>query len=265
MKIGIGYSIIDTHAHLDQIENLDQSLAEAAQAGVSAVIAVGVDLASNRKNLMIGQSSSRPKVYVALGIHPGNIHKEEVESCLDFIRGHIHQAKAVGEIGLDFWYKEVRKDKKRKDEQRDIFGRQLELAREFGLPVIVHARGTWREALEMTQSAGLAKVLFHWYSGPLDVLRDILDCGYYISAAPSLAYSPQSREAIVYAPIEQTMIETDAPVFYRYPDREEGFSAHPKDVVKTLAAYTALKKIAEDEALVRLNGNAKAFFGLDDE
>jgi TatD DNase family protein len=260
------HSIIDTHAHLDQIDNLDQVLAEAVQAGVSAVIAVGVNLASNRKNLMISQSYNygQPKVYVALGIHPGYIHQEELEDCLCFIREHMDQAKAVGEIGLDFWYKEVRKDKERKEEQRKVFRRQLAIAQEFRRPVIVHARGTWREAFEMTKDAGLAKALFHWYSGPLDVLKDILDRGYYVSAAPSLAYSPQSREAIAYAPIEQTMIETDTPVFYRHPDQEDGFIAHPKDVVKTLSAYIALKGIAEDQALVQLNKNAKAFFSFDD-
>ena len=73
---------------------------------------------------------------------------------------------------------------------------------------MIHSRGVWRECLETTQSAGVRKAVFHWYSGPVDVLNDIVKQGYFVSTTPSVAYSPQSREAIASAPIEQTLIET---------------------------------------------------------
>jgi Tat protein secretion system quality control protein TatD with DNase activity len=100
-------------------------------------------------------------------------------------------------------------------------------------------------------------------------LKDILESGYYISTSPSVAYSPQSREAVAYAPIERTMIETDSPVYYRTAgyldnkDSQEGFRSEPKDVFRTLRAYCELKKIKEADAVEIFNRNAKEFFNLD--
>lgn len=253
---------IDTHAHLDHVENVEQALKEAAEAGVEAVVAVGSDLASNQKNLTIKKSTARPKIYLGLGIHPGNIKAEELEPTYKFIRENIAEASAIGEIGLDFWYKWVRKDQEKHEEQRRVFLRQLEMAKEFDLPAVIHSRGTWRECLETTQKVGIKKAVFHWYSGPLDVLKDIVAAGYFVSCSPGVAYSPQSREAMTHAPLENTLIETDCPVFYRTGEGEEGYNATPKHVFKTLKAYCALKNLNEPDALPILNRNAKLFFNI---
>ena len=255
--------VIDTHAHLDQVDNVEAALKEAMDAGVEAVVTVGSDLASNKRNLELKKSISHPKIYLGLGIHPGNIKTEEIEPTLKFIRENISEAKAIGEIGLDFWYKWLRKDKEKHEEQRQVFLRQLELAKEFNLPVVLHSRGTWRECLETTKKVAIKKAVFHWYSGPVDVLNDIIAVGYLISCSPSLAYSPQSRAAISAAPIEQTLIETDCPVFYQSRiEGEEGFTATPRHVFKTLQAYCELKDLNEIAAVTILNNNAKAFFNI---
>ena len=277
---------IDTHAHLDQVPNVEEALKEAAAVGVEAVIAVGSDLASNQRNLEIKRSTPAPRIYLGLGIHPGNIKAEEIEPTLKFIRENIREASAIGEIGLDFWYKWLRKDQEKHEEQRRVFQRQLELAKEFNLPVVIHSRGTWRECFETTKKVGIKKAVFHWYSGPVDVLKDIIAADYLVSCSPSLAYSPPSREAIIHAPIEQTLIETDCPVFYqsRVPrgtielrsgssesgsskeswieEGSEGFQATPKHVFKTLQAYCELKNMKEEEALDVLNRNARQFFNI---
>jgi len=96
---------IDTHAHLDHIEDLDQALNEAHAAGVVGIVTVSEGLISSKRNLEIKKSASVLKIYVGLGIHPGTIKSDEVEECIDFIRQNIHEANAIGEIGLDFWYK----------------------------------------------------------------------------------------------------------------------------------------------------------------
>lgn len=254
--------LIDTHAHLDHLENLTEALERAQGAGVVGIVTVGVDLAANKKNLEIKKSSRQPRIYAALGIHPGNINAAEIDETLKFIRENIREAVAIGETGLDYWYKEVRKDEAKKEEQRTIFRKQLELAHEFDLPVVIHSRGAWRDCLNMSTEMGIKKALFHWYSGPVDILKEILANGYYVSSSPSLAYSPQSREAIAYAPIERTLIETDSPVYYG--EKDLGFQAEPKDVFRTLTAYAALKKISEDKAVTILNQNAKDFFALRD-
>lgn len=252
--------IIDTHAHLDHIENVDEALERAHQAGVVAIVCVGVDLAANRKNLELQKKTVHPKIYVALGIHPGNINAAEIEETIEFIRAHIHEAIAIGETGLDYWYKWARKDEEKKKEQRDVFQKQLALSKEFDLPIIIHSRGAWRDCLNMAKDAGVHKALFHWYSGPVNILEEIMAAGYYVSASPSLVYSPQSREAITHAPIERVLIETDSPVFYS--SGESGFLAEPKDVFRTLKAYSELKSVDEVSALAQFNTNAKEFFNL---
>jgi len=253
----------DTHAHLDHIENVDQALKEADEAGIEGVVAVGVDLEANQKNLEIKRRTKSPKIFTALGIHPGNIKAEDVEKTIQYIRDNIKEAVAIGEIGLDFWYKDVRKSDERKQEQRNVFQKQLELAAEFDLPVVVHSRGAWKECLRLIKDSGVKKANFHWYSGPIDVLDQIFEAGFFVSATPALRYSPQHQDAIRNAPITQTLIETDSPVFFQDTDDPQGgFAASPKDVLRTLKLYAELKGMKEAEAVDVLNRNVKEFFGI---
>jgi len=255
-------TLIDIHAHLDQIENIDEVLARSAAAGVEAIVAVGVDLASCRKNLEIRKQCRQPKIFLGFGIHPGEIKAEEIDASLAFMTENIGQAAAVGEIGLDFWYRWVRKNEAKKQEQREVFARQLDLAKRYDLPVIVHSRGAWADCLAMVKSAGIRKVLFHWYSGPVDVLKEILAQGFFISVTPALAYSPQLQEAVRVAPIEQTMIETDCPVFFKAGEHDPGFRAEPKDVFRTLSEYARLKNTDAGKAAEIFRANARKFFTL---
>ncbi len=270
-------NLFDTHAHLDHVENLDSALDQAYQDGVSAVLAVSTDLGAMKRNLEIKKlydsvfsptsnvqpPISRIKIYLGLGIHPGEIKVQEIEESYAFIEENISQADVVGEIGLDFWYKWVRKDDQKKNEQREVFRRQLALAKKFDKPVVVHTRGTWRECFETVKEFGIKKANFHWYSGPLDVLDEIIKSGYYVSSGPALAFSPQSQEAIAHAPIEQTLIETDSPVYFNYPDElGGGFKSTPKDVFKSFEAYVKLKNIPAPGAAEILNKNAEEFIGF---
>lgn len=253
-------TIIDTHAHLDHVPDIENALVRAAQSGVTDVVAVSTDLKALKRNLELKKLCVSPRIHVAFGVHPGEIKPEELDETFVFMRAHIKEAIAVGETGLDYWYKWVRKNDEEKKKQRDCFQRHLELTKEFDLPIVIHSRGAWKDCLDMTISAGVQRALFHWYSGPVDVLDGILSAGFYVSTSPSVGYSPQSREAMVHAPIERTLIETDSPVFYG--KLEDGFQAEPKDVWRTLKAYAALKNIDEKEALVRLNDNAQTFFKI---
>jgi TatD DNase family protein len=254
-------NFIDTHAHLDGIEDVDAKLQQAAEAGVNKVVAVGVDLASNRINFEIKKRCTAPQIFLALGIHPGNIITEQIDETINFICEHKSDIVAIGETGLDFWYPFIKKSEERKQEQIKVFQLQLELAKEFDLPIIVHSRGAWQEAFDMVKNFGVRLVVFHWYSGPTEILKDILDSGYFISATPALAYSPQAQAAITAAPIEQTLIETDSPVFYR-TGKDEGFKASPKDVFRTLEAYAKLKNVDKEKAAAVLNQNAEKVFKI---
>lgn len=266
--------VIDTHAHLDHVENVDEALKSAFKVGVAAVIAVGIDKESNQKNLEIKKRTAQPKVFVALGIHPESLadagagrDRPLLEDDFNFIRDHIKDAIAVGEIGLDYWYTWAKKDEQKKCFQREVFERQLKMAKEYTLPAIIHSRGSWRDCLDMAKKSEIKKAVFHWYSGPADILKEILECGYCVSASPALSYSPQHRDAIANAPIEQTLIETDSPVFYSAYDGadgegEHGFRAAPQDVLKTLKLYCDLKHIEIETAAEILFKNSVNFFNL---
>ena len=252
--------IIDTHAHIDQLADLEGALQRADEAGVSDIVAVSVDLDSMRKIADIANVHTRPRIHPAFGVHPGNIKPEESAGTQAFMRAHLKDAIAVGETGLDYQYKWARKDEAERNKQKTSFQMQLDLAREFDLPIIIHSRGAERDCLSMAKFSKIQRALFHWYSGPVDILDGILEAGYYVSTSPSVARSPQSRAAMAHAPLECILLETDTPVHFN--DEQGGFDSEPKDVLKTLAALSALKGMEEATVLEQVNTNAKTFFRI---
>ena len=220
---------------------------------------MSVDLDSMKKVLAVAGQYQRPKIHPALGIHPGMVKLDTHQLALDFMRANIKHACAIGETGLDYWYKWVRKDLVERQKQKDSFAFHLDLAREFDLPIVIHSRGAWRDCLSMSLAAGVKRALFHWYSGPVDILGQIIDAGFYVSTSPSVAYSPESRQAMTHAPLERILVETDSPVHYK--DGESFFMAEPKDVIRTWKALAQLKNLNEQEVLAAVNTNAKRFFG----
>ena len=253
-------TIIDSHAHIDQLEDLPGALARAYEAGVSDIVAMSVDLDSMKKLLDIAGHYKQPRIHPALGIHPGSVKLDTQQTALDFMRANASQACAIGETGLDYWYKWVRKDELERQKQKDSFAFHLNIAKEFDLPIVIHSRGAWRDCLGMALESGVKRALFHWYSGPVDILDQIIDAGFYVSTSPSVAYSPESRKAMAHAPLERILVETDSPVNYK--DGEVLYAAEPKDVIRTWKALVKLRDLDEQYALATVNKNAKTFFGI---
>jgi TatD DNase family protein len=218
--------------------------------GIRAIIGVGSDLASNEKVLQIAQTFPG-YLFPALGFHPWQIKAHQVEVTLEAMEREVDRCVAIGEVGLDF---KVEVDK---GLQTQIFRSILELAAERDRPVIVHARGAWEEALSMVVEAGLKKAVFHWYSGPLGVLRRIIERGYSISGTLALSYSPRHRKAIKQMPIEGLVLETDAPQEYR------GIPAEPQDLSSLPSMVADLKGMKPEEVAQKTAQNAVELFGLD--
>jgi TatD DNase family protein len=241
--------LVDSHAHLEELDDLSESLREAKAAGVCGIIAVGMDIESNKKIFNIAEANPQ-FVYPALGYHPWEIKKEEVEANLSFIRDHVGDGVALGEIGLDY------KIKVKKELQWSVFEALLDIALEFNKPVIIHCRYSHRRAFEMVKEKKIKHAVFHWYSGPIDLLDKILSMGYSISATPALVYSPPHQEAIKRAPIEKVLLETDTPVSY------QGREARPKDVRITLKEVARLKKLDPFIVAEQTTANASQFFQI---
>lgn len=240
-------NLIDGHAHLDAIPQVGEAIKRALSAGVSKIVAVGMDLESNKKTLEIAENFPEC-IFPAIGYHPWSIIENEIEDTLSFIEIHINQCIAVGEVGLDY------KIKVRKALQWEVFSRVLEIAQKNDKPVIIHTRFSYERAHRMVKEAGIKKAVFHWYSGPENVLSRIIEDGYFVSATPALAFSKAHREAIAIAPLERILIETDSPVKYRYKTSE------PADLLETLQQLAFLKGISENQATRAATENAQRFF-----
>jgi len=241
--------LIDTHVHLDEISDPEEAILEARKAGLSGIVAVGMDITSNEKILTF--SKQYPGVvFPALGYHPWKVSISGIRANLDFLRLHLDQAVALGEVGLDY------KSSVPKEIQEGAFRDLLELAWEKNKPVIVHSRMSHEETFELVRKNELKKVVFHWYSGPLDILKELLLQGYYISATPALVYSPKHREAVTAAPLKQILIETDSPTAY------QGVISSPAQVLKTLTELSRIKGMEIEETALKTTQNARDFFAI---
>ena len=253
------YKLIDTHAHLDELGNLDLMLEEARKNGVVAIMAVGSDYQSNIKILEISQKYY-PFVHPALGLHPwqlANLESSQVDDNLQFIEQNIATAVAIGEIGLDYNKRIVKVASK--ELQKDVLRRLLDLARKYGKPAVIHSRYAWKDSLQLVKDAGVGKAVFHWFTGFSSVLRDIIDSGYFISATPATEYHEEHRRAVKETPLDRLLLETDCPVTY---GRESKYESKPADVLRSLKAVARLKGVDEAVIAEQTTINAATFFSL---
>jgi TatD DNase family protein len=252
------YQLIDTHAHLEEIDNLEQVITAAKAAGVAAVVAVGSDYRSNEKVLAIAQRY-KGFVYPALGLHPSNISQTDVDATLKFIEAHIKEVAGVGEIGLDY-QKQVR-ERTDKETQQNVLRALFSLSKAYDKPALIHSRYAWKDTFDLAVEAKLTKAVFHWYTGPSSVLRGIIEQGYYLSATPSIEYHEEHRRAIKEIPLERLLLETDSPVTYLW-GKPDQFESRPADVTRVLKAVATLRGLPEAEIAEITTANAARLFGL---
>ena len=246
--------MIDTHAHLDALEEPGAAVARANEVGVTRVITIGTGIESCRAALAIAEHHDR--VYAALGIDPHQAASDEAGRVTELRELLDHpKAVAVGETGLDYHY-----GGDRKPEQRQLFESQLSLARELRLPVVIHTR----EANDDTESilrAHEGTVVMHCFSEP-GLLAAGLERGWYFSFAGNVTYpkAVELREAAVEVPADRILAETDSP--YLAPQPLRGRPNEPAHVVHTLAALAAARGEDAEELAARIDANATAAFSL---
>jgi len=252
------YRLIDTHAHLDEIEDIESVLIAAKEAGLAAIVAVGSDLASNVKVLELARLH-KGFIYPALGWHPWFIREADIAANLEFIEAHVDEAAAVGEVGLDY-HKRVRAGAD-KALQKQVLGEILKIAGDHDKPALIHSRYAWRDALDAVLEAGLEKAVFHWYTGTSSVRRDIISSGYYISVTPAVEYHEEHRRAVKEVPLERMLLETDSPVVYQRGSPGE-FTSSPADVLRSLRGAATLKGVSEERIAEATTENAVRLFGI---
>jgi TatD DNase family protein len=252
------YEIIDSHAHIDELENISDVVAEARRHNVTGIVAVGTSFLSNQKILKLAKEFNN-YIYPALGLFPWNIADDDFEINMEFIRDNIKNAIGMGEIGLD--YSKGVKERASKETQKNVFRELLEIAGANNKPALIHSRYSWQDCLNLTIEAHIEKAVFHWYTGPLDILDKIIDKGYYISASPAAEYHEEHRRAIMSTPIERLLLETDSPVTYRRGTELE-YESRPSDALRALSAVSEIKNM-DKEAVAEITArNTRHFFQI---
>ena len=241
--------MIDTHAHLNEIEDIHWAILKARDVGIKGIVAVGMDLLSNQETLDLARKFPE-MVHPAIGYHPWSLSQETMEENLRFIDKNLAKCIALGEVGIDY------KTRVKKPLQWEIFSQLLSIALHHKRPVIVHSRFSHQRSHRMVKDSGIKKAVFHWYSGPLEILVKIIDDGFYVSATPALAYSPPHQAAMKSAPLERILVETDCPVEY------QGKISQPADLVITLKELSRVKTIPLEDVRSITSNNAKLFFGI---
>ena len=247
--------LVDSHAHLEELGDLGSAIERAKQSGVVAIVAVGSDYESNHQVLEIA-GKYQGFVHPALGLHPGRLNEDllSLERHLQFIEDNLSVAVAVGEVGLDYHKRVV--GAAGKDLQQKVLGTILALAKRCGKPAIIHSRYAWRDSFELTKKASLEKAIFHWYTGPTNVLREILEQGYFVSATLAVEYHAEHRRAVKEVPLENLLLETDCPVVY------QGHQAEPADVSRALQATAEMKGLSPDLVAEKTTENALRLFRI---
>lgn len=238
--------MIDTHAHMEDFENPREILNQAFAAGVEAVAAVGMNSSSSQKALELAGQESR--VWPAVGLHPWEVKPKTWKREVAFVEKHLDQANALGEVGMDYKIRVPRAL------QREALAAQLALAADRGLFALVHCRFSELRTLDMLADAGVRGV-FHWFTGPAQTLKMVLDQGHYISATPSVGTSPRHREAVAACPLDRLLLETDSPVPHG------GLPSEPSRVVETCRMVAELKGLEPAEVARVTTANARLVFG----
>lgn len=251
--------LVDTHAHLDDGSFDDDRGAmfeRSAGAGVRRWIVPAIDRGNWEKIELL--SASRPGVFPAYGLHPlfiGQHQDAHIDELPDWLEGH--GAIAVGEIGLDFYVEGL--DLAR---QRELFVRQLHIAKEHDLPVIVHARRAFEETIHTLRRIGGLRGVIHSFSGSEEQARQLFELGFHIGIGGPVTYDRANRirRVVKDMPLQWLLLETDAPdqpCLHHRGERNE--PAYMLDVLRTVAE---LRNEPEADIAAATTANAVGLFRL---
>ncbi|HLY98381.1 MAG TPA: TatD family hydrolase [Candidatus Angelobacter sp.] len=259
---------IDSHAHLDGPKfdsDRDQVLVRAREAGLERILAIGSGTGPGTLDCAIKVASRHDWIYATIGIHP---HEAKLATEADYaemqqLAGN-PKVIAWGEIGLDYFY-----DHSPREVQKEVFRRQMELARTARLPIIIHCRPTnnsenaWDDTLQMLRDhwapSGLPGIL-HCFTGEWKHAEAALDIGFYISFAGNISFpkAENIREAAKQVPLERMLIETDSPFLAPVPHR--GKRNEPAFVVNTAETIAILRGITPEETGEQTRNNFYRLF-----
>jgi TatD DNase family protein len=254
--------IFDTHAHYDDSkfdEDRNELLEELHQNGVDYILNASASLESLEVNIALAEKYDF--IYIALGIHPEYADKMN-EDILDKIRLLSKNKKvvAIGEIGLDYYYGDPPRDI-----QRVWFERQIELAKELSLPIIIHDRDSHEDTVKIIKKTNANEVggIFHCFSGSTEMAMDMLDYNFHISIGGVVTFKNAKKvvEVVKAVPLDKLLIETDCP--YLAPEPFRGKRNNSGYLTYIIDKIAEIKGVSAKEVADITFSNAKKLFRID--
>ena len=253
--------IFESHAHYDDEafdEDREALLSSFAEHGIGTVINIGASMSGSEATVKLAEQY--PFFYGAVGVHPSEVEELDEDSFerLRTLCGH-KKVVAVGETGLDYHYPEPAVAL-----QKEWFARQLTLAGEVNLPVIIHSREAAKDTLDIMQAlrAGEIGGVVHCFSYAKEMAREYLNMDFYFGIGGVITFknAKKLKEAVEYIPIDKILLETDSPYLSPEPHRgERNSSLNLPYVAKEIAA---IKGLSYEEVVERTEENARRLFGL---
>ncbi|HUX47114.1 MAG TPA: TatD family hydrolase [Desulfosporosinus sp.] len=252
--------IWDTHVHLDDpvyTEDFGEFVARLQSSGISRVTNVGYDFPSSERSVQLAQDYDF--IYAAIGIHPHDAEGTTDETWAKLLRlAKQPRVLAWGEIGLDYY-----RDLSPRSIQKEIFIRQIKLANEVGLPIVIHNRDAHQDVLEIVR-AHPPKYggVFHCYSGSWEMAKVLLNLGFYLSFAGPVTYknARHTVEVAVHAPMDRILVETDSP--YLTPEPRRGKRNEPTYVREIVKKLAEIKNLPFEDIALQTMCNAETIFNI---
>ncbi len=249
--------IIDTHAHLNTEEYKDdikEVLKRAKMNHVNQIVVIGMDEASNE--LAIRLADEHEMLYATVGVHPGYVDHETT----DHLESLVTKKKvvAIGECGIDLHWRQDNYDL-----QRSIFLEQIELAKRFNLPLVIHTRSSFEEAYQcLLPSKGKVTGVFHCFSSNLEDAKRAIELGFYIGIDGPITFRKAEElvQIVENINLKHILVETDSPYLAPMPFRgKRNEPTYTKYVVEKIAE---IKKISVEEVMKQTTENARGLFKL---
>ena len=251
--------LFDTHAHLND-PAFDEDRAELLEtfrdAGVGMVMNVGCCLASSKDCIALAERY--PWIYAAVGTHPDSadeVSEEVLEAYRQMCRHE--KVKAIGEIGLDYYYETI----PRQVQQR-AFRMQMALAQELDMPVIIHERNAHEDGMNIVREFPKVTGVFHCYSGSAEMARQLVNMGWYIGFTGVLTFK-NARKAVETAqriPLERIVLETDCP--FMAPEPYRGKRNHPGYLIQMAQKLAQIRGLDVEEVIRVTTENAKRLYRI---
>lgn len=252
--------MIDAHCHVDFKEfnkNREEVVARAKKKLI-AIINSGATLGGNRRTLKLVEDY-KGFIYGTLGFHPVDASKADyniIEQAFKEIHENIDKVVAVGETGLDFHHIE---DTEARNRQIKVFRSFIDLANEYEMPIVIHAREAELKAFELVSKYSRdIDIIFHCYGGNIETANKIIDESYYVSFSTIICYSDYHKELVEEIPIQNILTETDSP----YLSPFKGQKNEPAFVEETVKKIADIKSISALKVDKTTEKNAKKVFGI---